>query len=422
MSVTFASSRLAGELIAPASKSQSHRQMICAGLSHGQTRLSHFMTSDDTHATALCLMSLGSSVKEEDQSLVIDGFAHKWDLLPVFPCGESGSTLRFFVPLAMAICGGGRFSLRGNLARRPMDVYRDLFVPRGASWHMSEGTDGAATLTVAGRLSAGEYVLPGNVSSQFVSGLLFALPLLPTASTLRVIPPVESAAYIDMTIQALEESGIAVEHTDTYTYRIPGLQNYQAKDSEIEGDWSQAAVYLCADALGAEVWVRGLREDSVQGDREVLSCLEKMGARVVRDHGRIRVEADTLHGVDLELSGTPDIAPILALCCQLASGESRLRGCGRLRVKECDRLAGTVEILNRLGGDAREEGDDIVIRGVSSLKGGEVSTFRDHRMIMLASMAAMVCEGPVYADDVSALSKSWPEYLDVYRRLGGQWA
>ena len=420
VSTFFGPGILKGSVTAPASKSEAHRSMICAGLTRGVTRLENFTPSADTRATARCLEALGAHIEENGSVLTVDGAHHRKEMLPVFDCGESGSTLRFFVPLALILCGGGIFRMHGRLGQRPMDVYRELFVPRGVQWHMGEGADGAAELMVAGQMKPGEYVLPGSVSSQFVSGLLLALPLLSGSSRLRVLPPVESAGYIRMTLQALEQSGITIRREVENVYEIPGAQHYQAMSGKLQGDWSQAAVLFCAGALGSDIRIQGLSRNTTQGDAAILADLEQMGARVLEDDG-ICVQGGNLHGVDLDMRDTPDIAPMLALVCQMAEGESRLRGCGRLRLKECDRLAGTVDILNRLGGNAREDGDDMVIQGVASLKGGcRVDVRSDHRMVMLASIAATVCEQSVEVEDTDALNKSWPEYLRVFADLGGR--
>lgn len=421
MNVTFIPGKLAGATRAPTSKSEAHRRMICAGLTRGAVTLTGFMDSADMAATGRCLQALGAYAKRGEDTLDLHGFAEKPALLPVFDCGESGSTLRFFVPIALALTHGGVFRMHGRLGQRPMDVYRDLFVPRGVLWRMGEGADGAAELTVTGGLRPGRYVLPGNVSSQFVSGLLFALPMLESESTLVVEPPVESAGYIRMTVQALAASGIVAEETAPFTWRIPGGQKYQAKSGALDGDWSQAAVLMCADALGCEIDVTGLPAVTAQGDRAVLQHLTALGATVEEQGGVTRVKGGKLTGTTLDMHDCPDIAPITALVCQLSEGTSRLTGCGRLRIKECDRLAATVTMLNALGGNAREEGDDIVIEGVAKLRGGvTVEGFNDHRMVMLASIAALYADAPVTVTDAQALNKSWPTYLDVYRHLGGK--
>ena len=420
MDMTFSPAHLAGTAAAPASKSEAHRRMICAGLTDGETLLSAYMDSADMAATRRCLRALGAATERGEDWLRLQGFAKQPKKLPVLDCGESGSTLRFFVPIALALTGGGVFRMHGRLGQRPMDVYQDLFVPRGVRWRMGVGCDGAAELTVQGKLEAGNYVLPGNVSSQFVSGLMFALPLLQEASTLTVQPPVESAGYIRMTVEAITASGVVMEEQAPYKWHIPGGQAYHAKDGRLAGDYSQAAVLLCAAALGHDVTVINLAADTTQGDRAVLAHLKALGACVTENDGCVQVRADKLAGATLDMSDCPDIAPILALVCQLAEGKSRLTGCGRLRIKECDRLAATVEILNALGGNARAEGNDIVIQGVKQLRGGvQLKDYNDHRMVMLAAVAAAKAELPVTVAGTEALNKSWPEFITVYKQLGG---
>lgn len=421
MNTVFYPARLSGVAAAPASKSEAHRRMICAGLTRGETVLSGFMGSADMLATMRCLKALGCAFEEDGARLTIRGMAKKYSPLPVMDCGESGSTLRFFVPIALALCGGAVFRMHGRLGSRPMDVYRDLFVPRGVKWRMGIGADGAAELTVQGRIQAGNYVLPGNVSSQFVSGLLFALPMLNGDSTLSVLPPVESAGYIRMTIEALLDSGIQLRETAPFTWQIPGNQPYQSQSGALHGDYSQGAVLLCASALGQDVRVTRLSTDTTQGDRAVLEHLRSLGAIVTEDEDGIRVTCEKLQGAVIDVRDCPDVAPMLALTAQLAEGTSRLTGCGRLRLKECDRLAATVEVLNALGGQASEEGDDLVIVGKKTLRGGAVlKDYHDHRMVMMASIAASVAEQPVTIEGVEALDKSWPTYLDTYRMLGGK--
>lgn len=419
MNATFFPTQLSGVTAAPASKSEAHRRMICAGLTAAANTLTGYMTSADMEATSRCLQAIGAQLEQCGDALTLTGFARRHELLPVFDCGESGSTLRFFVPIALALTGGGVFRMHGRLGQRPMDVYRELFVPRGVMWRMGEGADGAAELTVTGSLQPGHYVMPGNVSSQFVSGLLFALPLLQGDSTLQVQPPVESAGYIHMTVQAIRESGIRMENTGDYAWSIPGFQHYRAQGGRLHGDWSQAAVLCCAGALGQDVTVSAISTDTTQGDVAVLRHLEALGAQTEVRGNTVRVTRTQPRSAVLDLHDCPDIAPILALVCQLTPGESRLTGCGRLRLKECDRMAATVKLLNDLGGCCREDGDDMVIRGVDKLHGGKVDTCNDHRMVMLASIAALVSDGPVAVEGAEALNKSWPDYLNTYQQLGG---
>ena len=413
--------QLSGSVAAPASKSEAHRRMICAGLAAGESVLDGFMESEDMKATRNCLQALGAAVTVNGDRLTIRGCEEKRPGQPVMDCGESGSTLRFFVPVAMTRAGGGVFRMHGRLGSRPMDIYRDLFVPQGTRWNLGIGADGVAELHVSGRMVPGDYQLPGNVSSQFVSGLLFALPMLEADSTLTVLPPVESAGYIRMTIRALEEDGIRIEERGPWSWAIPGNQRYHGGSGRLHGDYSQAAVLLCAAALGNPITVTGLSRETTQGDRAVLKCLRALGASVTEDADGITVRAERLRGTELDLHDCPDIAPMLALVCQLAEGESLLNGCGRLRLKECDRLTATADLLNALGGNVRVEKDAMRITGVSGLRGGvAVDTCADHRMVMLASIAALRCDAPITVNHVETLAKSWPDYLRVYRALGGR--
>lgn len=423
MDKTIYPSHLHGIVPAPASKSEAHRRMICAGLTKGEVCLHGFMDSADMDATCRCLKGLGTEITRSGDVLTLRGGAPRKGVLPTLDCGESGSTLRFFVPIALTVAGGGTFRMHGRLGQRPMEVYQDLFIPRGVQWRMGVGADGAAELTVAGGMEGGQYVLPGNVSSQFVSGLLFALPLLEKESTLTVLPPVESAGYIDMTIEALKNSGIQLQEKGPYSWVIPGGQTYQAKSGTLSGDYSQGAVLLCAGALGHEVKVTGLSRQTTQGDRAILRHLEALGCKVTEDDRSIAAVPGNCHGAVLDMHDCPDIAPILALTCQMIPGESRLTGCGRLRLKECDRLAETVNMINALGGSAEAAGDDLLIHGTGEIAGGvTVDGCNDHRMVMLAALAATVANAPVTITGVEALNKSWPEFLNVIASLGGTMA
>ncbi len=420
MQTVFSPALISGTAAAPASKSEAHRRLICAGLTIGETLISGFMPSGDTEATVRCIRALGDRVSLDGDLLKVIGNVQEGNR-PLYDCGESGSTLRFFVPLSLALTGGGVFRMRGQLSRRPMDIYRDLFVPQGVEWTMREGADGTAELIVDGSLPSGDYVLPGNVSSQFVSGLLFALPLLEDDSTLRVLPPIESGSYITMTVKAIRESGVILDETGHASWRIPGRQCYQARSGMIHGDWSHAAVMLCMGALGGDVTVTGIEKNSVQGDRAIVDVLRRLGANVEEDEHSVRVHGGELHGATMDMRDTPDITPFVALVCQLAEGESVLGGCSRLRLKESDRLKTTVRMLRLLGGNVRISGERLIIQGVRKLKGGvKLDPSGDHRMVMLASVAAAVADAPVTVPDTDALAKSWPDYLTVYRALGGK--
>ena len=335
-------------------------------------------------------------------------------------CGESGSTLRFLIPLALALGEGGGFLMGGRLGERPLEPYDPILEACGVT-SRRESTPQGVLLTLRGRLRPGNYTLPGDVSSQFVTGMLYALPLLPGDSTLTVTPPVESAGYIRMTLQCLADSGIRLEETGPYAWRIPGNQRYRATGGALPGDWSQGAVLLCAGALGHPVSVAGLDTASTQGDRAALDVLARLGVSFREEGGVLHPLGRTLRGATFSGRDIPDIVPVLALACTQAAGESRITGCGRLRLKESDRFAATVELLSALGADIHGEGDDLVVRGPTPLRGGvTLSARNDHRLVMLLALAATVAEGPVTVQGVEALNKSWPTFLTTYEALGGK--
>lgn len=224
-----------------------------------------------------------------------------------------------------------------------------------------------------------------------------------------------------MTLQALRDSGIQLEETGPWQWTIPGNQSYNALSCPVEGDWTQAAVLLCAGALGGEVGITGLNPDSIQGDREIVPLLQRLGAEIVWEGDTLWARGGNLRGTEADIRECPDLGPLIALVCQVAEGRSRITGVRRLRLKESDRLAATLDMLNGLGGQAvLKGGETIDLTGVSRLRGGPADTHRDHRMVMLASLAALVSEGPVRANGVEALSKSWPGYLETYEALGGR--
>ena len=407
---------IGGVIAAPPSKSMAHRAVLCAALAVGRSHITHLEFSKDISATLSAAAQLCAAVDTGADDAIVQGLGHFLPLTAPVDCCESGSTLRFLIPIASLTGQPVTFTGRGRLMERPQSVYESLYCEQNLRFEQSP-----AGLTVEGALTPGDYRLAGNVSSQFVSGLLFALPLLPGNSTLTVQQPVESESYIRMTIEAIAASGIEVQESNAFSWRIPGHQQYKSHSCHLNGDYSQAAVLCCAGALGHDITVTHLSPVTTQGDRAILRHLMALGATVEEGDNHIRVKADKLHGATLDMHDCPDIAPILALTAQLAEGESRLTHCGRLRLKECDRLAATVEILNLLGGDAKADGDDIVLHGVKQLRGGvTLPNYGDHRMVMLASIAATKCEQPIEMDGIEAIDKSWPEYLKVYQMLGGK--
>ena len=303
-----------------------------------------------------------------------------------------------------ALCGGGAvFCGTERLISRGVGVYEDILRPRGIEFSV-----GKTEIGVSGRLSPGEYSIPGGVSSQFISGMLFALPMLGGYSTVNVIPPFESRGYVDITVAAQRRFGVTVEQTGENGFFIRGGQSYLPADVTVEGDWSQAAFFYALEADGGAgtVTVTGLDPDSLQGDREILRITEEF----------IR----TGKGFDINASQIPDLVPIMSVLACFGEGTSYIRGCERLRIKECDRLAVTSGELSKLGADIRVEGDTLVIKGVKELKGGECECWTDHRIAMSISIASQKCASPVILKGAECVSKSYPTFFDDFKMLGGK--
>ncbi|MCI8422824.1 MAG: 3-phosphoshikimate 1-carboxyvinyltransferase [Lawsonibacter sp.] len=377
---------LTGAVTPPPSKSQAHRALLALMLAGGEGRLSNLEFSQDIRATEDCVAALKAPGHE--------------GVLPLLDCGESGSTLRFLIPVALALRGGAQFTGRGRLMERPQQPYFDLFDRMGIVHEQEEGT-----LTIWGKLTPGEYALPGNVSSQFVTGLLFALPLLEGDSTLRLTSDLESAGYVDMTLDVLQKFGVQVERPSERIFHIPGNQSFQARDLTIEADWSQAAFWFAANALGSSVRILGLDPASAQGDKVIRTHYAKLCKT-----GR----------VCLNLAQCPDLAPPLAAMAALRSGTTQFIRAGRLRIKESDRLASITATLNALGAHAEAGEDTLTIHGLDSLAGGaSIDCQNDHRIAMMAAVAAIRCREPVVLLGADCVRKSYPKFWDHYRMLGG---
>ncbi len=387
MNVTILPGTLKGAVTPPSSKSQTHRAVLALMLAQGEGKLSNLAVSEDIQATQDCVAALKSG-----QPAQADG-------LPLLDCGESGSTLRFLIPVALAVRGGGHFTGRGRLMERPQGPYIRLFEEKGILWKQEE-----SCLTVAGQLEPGVYALPGNVSSQFITGLLYALPLLPGDSRIVLTTPLESRGYVDMTLDMLRRFDIKVEEQED-GFLVPGNQTYQARDLTLEADWSGAAFWYAANFLGAQVDIQGLNPDSVQGDRQIGTLYWKLARP---------------GDVDIDLSQCPDLAPPLAAMAAVRKGTTRFVHAGRLRMKESDRLETIARTLNALGAKAQVGEDTLTLEGVDHLEGGTVDGCNDHRIAMMAAVAAVACKEPVTILGAECVKKSYPRFWEDYTALGGE--
>ena len=386
MTVTITPARLAGPITPPPSKSQGHRVLIAAALAGEGSVLHNLPDSQDIQATRRCMAALkdGSTCD-----------------LPLLDCGESGSTLRFLIPVALALRGGGRFTGRGRLMDRPQTPYLTLFQEKGVAAGQQDGV-----LTVCGRLTPGRYALPGDVSSQFVTGLLYALPLLPGDSEIVLTTALESCAYVDMTLEAQAAFGVRAAWTDGRTLSVPGGQCYTPAALTVEADWSQAGFWYAARFLGHPVEPEGLNPRSAQGDRAAAGhCALLRGPEEV----------------SVDVSGCPDLVPPLAAMAALRDGRTtHIVNAARLRIKESDRLAAVTRVLAALGARVEEGPDCLTFCGRAELEGGvTVDSFNDHRIAMMTAIAATRCRRPVTLTGAESVEKSYPAFWADYRRLGG---
>ena len=407
MTLTITPAKLQGTITPPPSKSQAHRLLIAAALAEGKSVIQNISRSQDMEATLRCLTELGAEYERAGEKLTLRGLGGNpmspmgRMALPRLDCGESGSTLRFLIPVALAVRGGGIFTGQGRLMERPQGPYFDLFEEKGISYEQKGGT-----LTVQGRLEAGVYRLPGNVSSQFVTGLLYALPLLEGDSKIMLTTDLESRDYVEMTLRALEAYGVKGHWMDERTLAVPGWQTYKARDLAVEADWSQAAFWYAAKALGNAVEVTGMDPHSSQGDK----AIEKY-----------YVNLSEPGDMTIDVSGCPDLVPPLAAMAALREGTTYLVNAARLRMKESDRLAAVSDVLCKLGATVEEGPDFLAIRGLLTLPGGaEVDAYNDHRIAMMAAIAATRCERPVTLTGAESVNKSYPNFWEDYVNLGGK--
>ena len=404
MDIQITPRHLSGTVTPPPSKSMAHRLLIAAALGSGISTVRGVAMSQDVEATLRCLTALGGRWRETAPgTLEITGIGGRRSTpgtaLPHLDCGESGSTLRFFLPIALAVAGGGVFTGQGRLMARPQGPYLDLFREKGIFCEQTGGT-----LTVRGTLEPGEYHLPGNVSSQFFTGLLFALPLLDGPSTIVPTTAVESWDYILMTLDALTGAGVtaAEPHTPGEAFRVcPSA--YQPFDRTVEADWSQAAFWYAAIALGSQLELTGLNAFSVQGDMAV-----------VPHFLRLTQPGDQ----EIDVSGIPDLLPPLAVMAAVRSGTTRFVNAARLRMKESDRLETTAALLTALGISAQAGPDFLTVQG-GAITGGTVDGANDHRIVMAAAIAATASSSPVTIRGAEAVKKSYPDFWEVYQSLGG---
>lgn len=427
--VSVEGNTLRGDIEIPSSKSMSHRHLLCGALSEGTSTIHKVQTSEDVEATLRVVKVLGAEVIREGTTLHIKGKAlgsskgadrlglSKGSLPYHFACGESGSTLRFTIPIGMLLSGEKSFVGEGGLPKRPLTEYLRNFDQLGIQYTY----DKALPFVTSDTLKSGTYTLTGGESSQYLSGLMMALPLLQEDSQIQIDGTMESEDYVTLTQEVLKAHGIEIQQGTENTYHIKGGQSYQPQISTVEGDYSQAAFFIVAGLIGKEpVNCLNLKAHSKQADRRILEIVEAMGGRLEKIEDGVKVLPSQTKGTLIDARQCPDIIPILAVLASLSQGKTEIVNGSRLRIKESDRIKSTVSLLENLGADVVETQDGMVIEGKEQLFGGFVDGFGDHRIVMAAAIAALRCEHPVVIEGAEAVNKSYPKFFEDLVTLGGK--
>ncbi|MDD2402692.1 MAG: 3-phosphoshikimate 1-carboxyvinyltransferase [Clostridia bacterium] len=440
MNVKITPAALGGSIRAISSKSDAHRILICSALADKPTKIKLGAVSKDIKATLSCLEALGCRIDFIDNDTLV--ITPVWENIKYdtqIDCDESGSTLRFLLPVIASLGITSHISGKGRLPKRPLSPLKEELSAHGVKFSGEQ-----LPLCISGKLESGKFSLAGNVSSQFITGLLFALPLANKDSEIVLTSKIESKGYIDMTVSTLRRFGIEIEESEN-SYKVKGCQKYispqtineNIKDGtketineavseaiNVDGDWSNAAFWLVAGAIARinseGITVAGLDMKSCQGDKEIVNILRKFGANVHVDGSSVSIKKGKLIATDIDASQIPDLVPIIAVLASVSSGTTKIYGAKRLRIKESDRLSSVCQLIAGLGGDITERDEGLIIKGRERLIGGRVDSCSDHRIAMAAAIASTVCENTVMIENAQAVEKSYLNFWSDFKMLGGK--
>ena len=398
MDIRITPALLKGKINVPPSKSISHRALIAAALAKGESRIYGLLDCVDTIATIEALTALGAKIEKKSDCTIVNGIDTPSEYADI-NCHESGSTLRFLMPVAAALGVKSIFRGEANLPNRPITPYFTEFTKHNVKFNTAK-----MPYEMEGKLSGGVYEIAGNISSQFITGFLFALSLLKDDSIIKLTSPLESKPYVDLTIDAMKAFGVTVEEYEQ-EYRIKGGQTFTPCEYCVEADMSQAAFFLVGKAIGGDIEALGLNFDSRQGDKEIINIVHNF--------------IETRTAFDVDATQIPDLVPIMTVLACFAKGKSHIYGCERLRIKESDRLATITEELNKLGADISIVDDSLYINGVEKLCGGECFAHTDHRIAMSLAIASQRCTEPIIIKGAECVSKSYPTFFEDFKMLGG---
>ena len=425
MKIKIRPGKLNGTIEIPPSKSYSHRAVIAAALAENgkKSKIDNLKFSVDITTTTDIMENWGAEIERFESALEIIGNGGK--VVPsdkYVQCNESGSTIRFLIPVGITSENELVFDGKGKLVDRPLDSYYRIFDKQGLKY---ETTGGKLPLTVNGKLKPGNYEIDGNISSQFITGLLYALPLLEGDSKLIINKNLESKGYVDLTLEILKLAGIEIVNNDYKSFDIRGNQTYKPFDYTVEGDYSQVAFWIVAGIISAnrdnEVKCLHVNKNSLQGDREIIEIVTRMGAKLEIFDDYVIVKPSKTKGTVIDISQCPDIGPVLTVLSALSEGETRIINGERLRIKESDRITSIKTELNKLGANVAEEGDSLIIQGVEGFRGGvTVNAWNDHRIAMSLAVASTRCEKEIILEEAESVRKSYPHFWDDFVKMGGE--
>ncbi len=372
-------------------------------------------------ATLGCLEALGANFKREGKTLFLDAtdFVRENDERHfTLNCKESGTTLRVIIPICAALGLNVTFVGEGRLPYRPLDEYLSLLPKHGVKCEKGENF---LPLTISGKLQGEVFEISPKISSQYVTGLLLALSLLKNDTELKLSSALVGSQYVDITLDVMRKFSVNAEKTDN-SYFIKGSDSLSPSNSEltVEGDWSQAAFFLCAGAINGDITVTGLDINSSQGDKAIVDILRTFGADITVNENSVKVKKSALKGADINATDTPDLVPVVALTSVFCTGDTNIYGVSRLKFKESDRLLSTKAMIESLGGECSYTDDCITIKGQGYLVGGEVNAYNDHRIVMASSVGALVCENETVINEAHAVNKSYTDFFFDYNNLGGK--
>ncbi|MEG0165015.1 3-phosphoshikimate 1-carboxyvinyltransferase [Anaerorhabdus sp.] len=399
----------------PPSKSMAHRAIVCASLAHGKSVITNLDYSVDIQTTINGMRQLGADIKQYDDYVEIEGIKNFEDCKEtIIECNESGSTLRFFIPLFSLTNKPITFTGTKRLMERPQGIYREMFQQQGLIFKQENGK-----IEIEGKLKPQTYHVKGDVSSQFISGLCFVLPLLEQDSIIQIAPPFESRSYVDLTIQMMENFGVHIEFKDDNTLYIAGNQQYIAKDTRVEGDFSQLGFFAVLGALQGPLDCIGLNTESLQGDKQIVQILKDMGCHIEQLKDGYRFHQSKLNGCTIDLNNCPDLGPILSTCASYALGKTTIVNAGRLRIKESDRIAAMESELLKVGVDFTSTMDTITINGPTEWKCNELlHGHNDHRIVMALTIGSTLASNSIEIDDAQSIKKSYPGFFEDICKLG----